>query len=73
MRIRRQERKWFMMSTTPRRNLLAVALVGALALAANVARAGEIDHYAPGVPSIRDFAICPTPAFTAWPISGKRG
>jgi hypothetical protein len=46
-----------MMSTTPRRNLLAVALVGALALAANVARAGEIDHYAPGVPSIRDFAM----------------
>jgi hypothetical protein len=50
------------MKTTHRQNLLAAALVCVLTVAATVAQAGEIGHYAPGVPNIRDFAV-PEPGF----------
>lgn len=39
------------------KTILAAAFAGALALATNAAHAGEIGHYAPGVPNIRDFTI----------------
>ena len=50
------------MKTTRTYNLLAAALAVALALVANGAQAGEIGHYAPGVPNIRDFTV-PDPGF----------
>jgi hypothetical protein len=50
------------MKSTRTRGHLAAALVGALTVAATIARAGEIGHYAPGVPNIRDFAV-PDPGF----------
>jgi len=40
-----------------RRNLFAAALACALAFGANVARAGEIGHFAPGVANIRDYTV----------------
>ena len=46
------------MKTTHKLNLPAAAL----ALAAAGARAGETDHYGPGLPGIRDYFV-PDPGF----------
>jgi hypothetical protein len=46
------------------RTLRALALVCATGLGASAASAGEIGHYAPGVPNIRDFAM-PAPGLYA--------
>lgn len=45
------------MKTTRAQNLIAVTLVGALALATTAARAGSESHYAPGVFNIRDYFV----------------
>jgi hypothetical protein len=50
------------MDTMRTNSLVAAAVAGALALAANVAPAGEIGHFAPGVANIRDYTV-PDPGF----------
>lgn len=50
------------MQTTRTHNLLAAALVSALAFTTVAAQAGEIGHFAPGVANIRDYTV-PEPGF----------
>lgn len=52
------------MKTTYKQHFLAAAFVGALAFTTTVAHAGEIGHFIPGVPNIRDFVL-PEPGFYA--------
>jgi hypothetical protein len=51
------------MKTSRTQNLLAAALISALALATTAAHAGEIGHYAGGFMNIRDFFLPPEPGF----------